>query len=412
MKIFLRLIFISAFAIIVATSCNGKKEIKQFISENIDFATRQTSDMLKNIGDPTGKNYPHSIDSDGKVITRNRDSWTSGFFPGSLWHLYELTNDSVWKNEAEKWTISQEPLKTFTKHHDIGLMIYYSYGNALRLAPKDEYKDIIIQSAYSLATRYNDTVKAIKSWDYHKSWDGEESHYPVSIDNMLNLELLLEASKLSGDKRLKEIAINHANTTLKNHFREDFCSYHVICYDSITGGVLHRASSKGLSNNSAWARGQAWAAYGFAMMYNETKNQTYLDAATKIMNFYIKHLPEDLIPVWDLNFGQKSYVPKGDSTNKIKFATNLKDASAAAIACSALFDLGKYTKNEDYTEIAIKMLKNLASSEYRAQSGTNGDFLLMHCVGNIPNHAEIDVPLVYADYYFLESLVKYKKIVG
>lgn len=406
MKAFFHIFLISI--LYIGISCTDSKK-KQFIKENTDFATRQTSDMLRNIGEPDGNNYPRSTNKEGKLVTTGMYDWTPGFFPGSLWYLYELSGDSIWKNNAERWTTSLEPLKTFTAHHDLGFMMYCSYGNALRLAPKDEYRDIIIQSAYSLATRYSEKTKAIKSWNYHRSWDGEESHFPVIIDNMMNLELLLEASKLSGDKKLHDIAVAHANTTLKNHFRDDYSSYHVVCYDSLTGEIHHKVTAQGFSDNSTWARGQAWAAYGFTMMYRETKDPVYLEAATKIVNFYLKHLPEDLIPVWDFNVGQKSYIPKGNSY-AVEFQASLKDASAAAIACSALFDLGNFTKNQNYTDIAVKMLNNLASPLYRAQPGTNGDFLLMHCVGNIPNHSEIDVPLVYADYYFLESLIKYKKL--
>ncbi|MBK5719335.1 glycoside hydrolase family 88 protein [Dysgonomonas sp. Marseille-P4677] len=404
-KIIFGLLFLS---LLVCTSC--KDDLKtSFIEDNVTFSTNQIQAILDKVGEPTGKNYPRTI-KDGKLSTTNMYDWTSGFFPGSLWYLYELTGDSTWKSKAEKWTSSLEPLKTFTGHHDLGFMMYCSYGNALRLAPRPEYKDIIIESANSLASRFDERTQVIKSWNHHKSWDGEsESFYPVIIDNMMNLEMLLEASKLSGNKRLYDIAVAHANTTLKNHFRDDFGSYHVVHYDTITGAPITKVTAQGYSDNSTWARGQAWAVYGYTMMYRETKDSIYLNTAIKLMDYYLKNLPEDLVPLWDFNVGQEGYTPQGVSY-AVEFREKLKDASAAAIVCSALFDLGKLTNDKRYIDIGIKMLESLASPSYRAQLGSNDGFLLMHSVGSIPHHSEIDVPLVYADYYFLEALVRYKRL--
>jgi uncharacterized protein YyaL (SSP411 family) len=287
-------------------------------------------------------------------------------------------------------------------------MMYCSYGNAERLAPKPEYKGIIIESAHSMTSRFNDKAGVIKSWNRSTAWDGEtEWLFPVIIDNMMNLEMVFYAAKTSGDKRLYDIAISHANTTIKNHFREDFGSYHVLNYDTITGAVKHKATAQGFSDNSTWARGQAWGIYGYTVMYRETKDKKYLDTAVKLADYYLSQLPEDLIPVWDFNVGETGYTP-GPKSYAATFQEKLKDSSAGAIVCSALFELAGYVPEKAYSDKAIKMLYSLASEKYRAPLGKNGNFILMHGVGSIPHKREIDTPLSYGDYYFLEALTRYK----
>lgn len=389
-------------------SCTSRKQ--EFIADNVQFSTEQTKLMLNQVGEPTGKNYPRTMNDKGELVTTSMYDWTPGFFPGSLWYLYELTGEDYWKGKAQDWTHSLEKLKTFTGHHDLGFMMYCSYGNALRLAPQPEYKDILIQSAESLSSRYDDRVKSIKSWNYRKNWDGvKEWFYPVIVDNMMNLEMLFAATKLSGNKKYYDIAVTHANSTIKNHIREDFGTYHVVNYDTISPKVLDQATCQGYSDNSTWSRGQAWMIYGFTMMYRETQDTTYLEVARNLAEFYLKHLPEDLVPLWDFNVDQEGYEPQGKSY-AVEFRKKLRDASAAAIACSGLFELGDYTKDKRYTDFAISMLQSLASPNYRAALGTNANFILMHSVGSIPHHNEIDKPLVYADYYFLEALVRYKNL--
>jgi len=405
----LNTLIIAVAVIIFATAC-ADKEKENFIKENVEFAVAQTDKMLEQVGEPTGKNYPRTMKNDGELATTGMYDWTPGFFPGSLWYLYELTDDEKWKGIAEKWTTSLEPLKTFTGHHDLGFMMYCSYGNAERLAPKPEYKDILVESANSLSTRFSDKTNAIKSWNRFTTHNRDfESSYPVIIDNMMNLEMLFYASKVTGDKKYYDIAVKHSDVTVKNHFREDYSTYHVISYDTITGEAVNKATGQGFSDNSVWSRGQAWAIYGFTMVYRETKDPKYLDVATKAADLFIKNLPEDLIPLWDFNVGMEGYVP-GTSSYAVEFQEKLRDASAAAITCSALFELGELTNNKSYIDTAIKMLHSLASPSYRAELGKNADFLIMHCVGSIPHKSEIDKPLVYADYYFLEALVRYKNL--
>jgi uncharacterized protein YyaL (SSP411 family) len=404
----LQLLFFSLALISLTIACESEKNA--FIKKNVAFVTAQTDKMLESVGEPNGKNYPRTMKNDGSLAVSNMYDWTPGFFPGSLWYLYELTGEHKWKDVAEQWTTSLESLKTFTKHHDLGFMMYCSYGNAQRLDPKPEYEAILVESANSLSTRFSESTGVIKSWNYRKAWnDTVEWFYPVIIDNMMNLEMLFYASKVSGDKKYYDIAVKHSELTMKNHFRDDFTTYHVVNYDTITGEVLNRATCQGFSDNSMWSRGQAWAIYGFTMVYRETKDPRFLDAAVKAADIYLKDLPEDLVPLWDFNVGETGYQPE-EKSYAVQFQEKCKDASAASIVCSALFELSEYANKETYIDYAVKMLHSLASPAYRALLGENANFLLMHSVGSIPHQAEIEKPLVYADYYFLEALVRYKNL--
>jgi chondroitin AC lyase len=354
--------------------------------------------------------YPRTTAKDGSLKLTDMYDWTSGFFAGNLWYLYEYTQDENWKQNAIRWTQSLEPLKTFKDHHDLGFMMYCSYGNAYRLTKNTVYKDILIESAKSLSTRFDPKTGCIKSWNYRKSWDGKrEWFYPVIIDNMMNLELLFFAYKETGDPKFRDIAITHAETTLKNHFRNDFSTYHVVNYDTTTGAFQDRGTSQGYTDASTWARGQAWAIYGYTMVYRETQNPKFLNAAMSAADFYLenKNLPEDKIPYWDFDVEDKNMSP--DWINKNNLSLLKRDASAAAITSSALFELSEYAQNkkQHYQHAAKTILFNL-SKFYTAESGTNNNFLLKHCVGSFPHNEEIDVPLVYADYYFLEALTRYK----
>jgi len=322
------------------------------------------------------------------------DDWTSGFFPGTMWYMYDLTKDEKWKKLGVKYTENLDSVKYLTWHHDVGFIIGTSYGNAYRVTKNPAYKAVIIEAAKSLATRYRPTPGVIQSWDEDRGWQGTRGWMcPVIIDNMMNLELLFEASDLSGDSTYRKMAISHANVTMANHFRKDYSCYHVVDYDKIKGGVRSKCTAQGYSDESAWARGQAWALYGYTVCYRETKDEKYLDFAGKIYNYIFnnKTMPDDLIPYWDFNAPNIPNEPR--------------DASAAAIMASALYELSTYG-NPDYKKTADKIITSLSSDKYRAIIGTNGNFLLMHSVGSIPHGSEIDAPLNYADYYFLEALTR------
>jgi unsaturated chondroitin disaccharide hydrolase len=329
---------------------------------------------------------------DDRMETSSSDWWCSGFYPGTLLYLYEETKDAALLTEAERMLALLEKEKNNTSTHDLGFMMYCSFGNALQLAPKPAYKDILLTSARSLATRFNPTVGCIKSWN------AKPSDFLVIIDNMMNLKLLFWATQVSGDSSFYKIAVTHANTTIRNHFRPDYSSHHVVNYNPQTGAVQQKRTAQGYSNESAWARGQAWGLYGFTETYRETKDRQYLEQATRIADFLLHHknLPADKIPYWDFNAPD---IP-----------TALRDASAGAIMASALLELAGYvdgSRRKEYFTVAETILKNLSAETYKAKQGTNGGFLLLHGVGNLPGKSEVDMPLTYGDYYYVEAMKRY-----
>lgn len=378
---------------VMAFAQNSRKAMKQLIEENMHFAAQQYKVLMKNVpADLMPRSYDAAKD---QLITSNTKWWCSGFYPGSLWLIYGATGDKDIKEEAEKRLAIQEKEKHYTGNHDLGFMMFCSFGTAYNLTKNPAYKDVIITSASSLSTRYRPSIKAIQSWDSSSNFK-----CPVIIDNMMNLELLEWVSKNGGEQKFHNIAVEHANTTLKNHFRPDYSSYHVLDYNLRTGGVDRKVTHQGYSDESAWARGQAWGLYGYIVMYRFTKNAVYLSQANNIARFLLNHpnLPEDKIPYWDFDAPD---IPNAK-----------RDASAGAIMASALLELAQYTKGQQkkqYISSAEKMIQSLASPAYKAPLGKNGGFLLQHSVGHLPNKSEVDVPLTYADYYFLEALTRYKK---
>lgn len=369
-----------------------QQSMRQLIDENMHFAAQQYKVLMQHTPDTV---MPRSYDAaSNKWISSDTKWWCSGFYPGSLWYLYEYTKDEALKKEAIKRLAILEKEKYYTGNHDLGFMMYCSFGNAYRITGDTNYKDVVFKSAASLATRYRPSIKAIQSWDANG-----RLKCPVIIDNMMNLELLHWVSDHGGDKRFKEIAVTHANTTIKNHFRSDYSSYHVVDYDINTGAVIQKITWQGAADASAWARGQSWGLYGYTMMYRFTKNKIYLNQARSIARFLMHHpnLPEDKIPYWDYD------APGISNTNR--------DASAAAVKTSAFLELGQYVSKKEKAELvnaAEKILRSLSSVAYRAKAGENGGFILLHSVGSIPHKSEVDVPLTYADYYFLEALKRYK----
>jgi hypothetical protein len=353
----------------------------------------------------------------GRLLTVSPHSWVSGFYPGTLLYLYEYSHDTAIEREAFERLSLLEKNKFITAHHDLGFMMYCSYGNAYRLTGARPYRDILVRSAQSLASRFDPRVGCIKSWDSVRSLDGKRMlQFPVIIDNMMNLELLFFASKVTGDPLYRDIAIKHAETTMTNHLRPDYSCYHVVNYDPQTGRAINKETQQGFSDNSTWSRGQAWGIYGFTMVYRETKDKKFLEVARKMADHFIDHprLPADKIPYWDFNVGQPGYTPPWhyDST---RYAFIPRDASAAAITASALIELSGYLDgplSENYLGVAEQMLQSLSSPAYRAAPKTNGGMLLMHASGGVPGNVEVDVPLSYADYYCVEAMMRYRKLAG
>ena len=335
--------------------------------------------------------YPRSTNADGSLWTSDYKWWCPGFYPGSLWLVYEYTGDVKFKDLALKYQAGLEPLRYRTDDHDIGFQLMCSYGNDLRITKDSLCIPVLIDGANSLATRFDPEVGCTRSWDTPKYT------FPVIIDNMMNLELLFKAVELGGDESLRDIAVSHAYTTMKNHFRTDHSAYHVLDYNPESGEILERFVGQGYSPESAWARGQAWALYSFPMVYRFTKDPQMLEHAINVAEYIIPRLPKDCIPYWDFDSPE---IPD-----------DVRDASAAAIMACGLIELSGYVDNkkaERYLDVAEKMLRTLASDEYLAAEGEQYGFLLKHSTGFKFRNSEVDAPLTYADYYFLEALLRWR----
>ncbi|QRQ61472.1 glycoside hydrolase family 88 protein [Sphingobacterium multivorum] len=375
---------------------------KAFIQQQLDAAAKQIKVLANET--PTEK-FPKTFEN-GKEVFSSSSWWCSGFYPGTLLYLYEGTKDEgLLKKAIEKLTYLEKE-KNNKGTHDLGFMLFCSFGNALRLTgDTQKYGPVLSTGANSLASRYSPITKTIRSWD-HGSWQ-----YPVIIDNMMNLEFLTQVSKMTGDKKFYDIAVSHAETTLKNHFRKDYSSYHVIDYDKNTGKAIGKKTHQGAFDESAWSRGQGWALYGYTMMYRETKKKEFLKQAQQIAKYILSNpnLPADLVPYWDFD---KDKIAQSD---KMYPSKDLRDVSAAALYASALLELSQYTKGSEalnYFEKAETILKNLSKAPYMAPYGQNGGYILQHSVGALPLNSEIDVPLTYADYYYVEALVRYQRLLA
>ncbi len=343
--------------------------------------------------DVGSENFPRSMEPSGAVRGVASSDWTSGFFLGSLLYAYKLTGKEAYLDKAMEWLPFIEKEKFNGKTHDMGFKVYCSYGNAYEITGQEAYKEVILESASTLSTRFNPSTGCIKSWDF----GGDRWQFPVIIDNMMNLELLFEATILSGDSSFHQMATSHAQKTLENHFREDNSSFHVVDYDPQTGEVLQKITHQGYSDNSSWARGQAWGLYGFIIAYRYTKNIDFLNQAESIVRFIFSHpnLPEDSIPYWDFNAPDIPNAPR--------------DVSAAAVCASALIELGHITGDSSYRASAKTIIETLSSEKYLLPASNEVPFILAHSTGNMPKNDEVDVPISYADYYFLESLERLSK---
>lgn len=392
---------ITLLAVFVVTQffkCSPSEKEADFIADNVKFAAEQYGLQTAIIEESGEILNPKSI-IDGKMKYIRPQEWTSGFFPGSMWYLYELTGDEKWKNLGTKYTEAIEEVKNLTNHHDVGFMIGCSFGNALRLTENERYKEVVVQAAKSLSTRFRPNAGIIQSWNVTGGWQAERGwECPVIIDNMMNLELLFDATEFSGDSTFYKIAVTHADKTIEHHFRDDYTTWHVIDYSLEDGSVRHKHTAQGFSHESTWARGQAWAIYGYVVCYRETGDPKYLEQAKKAFEVVANHvnMPNDKVPYWDYDAPD---IPNA-----------LRDASSASIMASALYELSTFENREYYKGWADDIMESLASLAYRAKVGENGNFLLKHSVGSIPHGSEIDVPLNYADYYFLEALKRKKDL--
>ncbi|QIL77176.1 glycoside hydrolase family 88 protein [Hymenobacter sp. HDW8] len=380
----------SLFALILVSQAGfAQKATAIPVEQVLALAEKQYTGYFSQYPDST--KYPRSSKEDGTILLTSSRNWTSGFFAGNLWYMARLTNKESWRRRAAAWTETLEAEKNTTSTHDLGFIINNSFGQGYALTQNPKYKEVVLQASATLGRRFNPTVGAIRSWDF------APFTYPVIVDNLMNLEMLLSAAKLGGDTTLARIAKTHANTDLKYRFRKDHSTFHVLDFDPATGKLRKQMTHQGIADNSCWARGQAWAIYGYTMLYRFTGNKQYLTAAQNAADYFIKQTNRipDHIPYWDFN---DPAIPNSP-----------RDASAAAVAASGLLELSKYAKSpKKYYGSATAMLSSLCTPQYLAAAGTNNFFLLKHSTGNKPSKSEIDVPLVYADYYFLEALWRHK----
>lgn len=377
-------------------SCNSAdQKLMQAIKTGLEVSETQSIRMAEALLSKPDS-LPRTFNSEGQLILSDSHWWCSGFFPGVLWYLYQENGDSIFRKYAEHYTSRVEKEKFTTDNHDVGFILSCSFGNGLRLTGNKEYEEVLLTGAKSLSTRFNKHIGLIRSWDNKKNiWQ-----YPVIIDNMMNLELIMWASKQKSDTMLRKIAVSHADLTMKNHFRPNGSSYHVVSYDTLTASPHIKQTWQGFGDESSWARGQAWGLYGYTMMYRETGLQRYLNQAIKIADYILRHpnMPEDKIPYWDFD--------------DIKIPDAPRDASAASIMASALIELSNFVGEElakKYLGTAKTQIIRLSSTDYLAKPGTNGNFILKHGVGFLLRNQEVDAPLTYADYYYVEALTRMKK---
>ncbi len=380
-------------------SCKKPDPMQEVITRSFDVVSHQAvamAEYLKDKEDRLPRSYVAEKDT---IITSNSKWWCSGFFPGVLWYLYEYSGDPAHRELAEQFSARVEKEKFNSYDHDIGFQIYCSFGNGYRLTGREDYREVLKVAGESALKRFNPTLGVIKSWDSNR----QKWQYPVIVDNMMNLELLMWNYKETGNQIFNDVAVSHSDKTLEHHYRPDHSSYHVVSYDTLSGVPHIKQTHQGASDESIWARGNAWGLYGYVVMYRETKLQRYLDQANAIAQLMMDHpnMPDDGIPYWDYLAPE---IPDA-----------LRDASAGAIMASALIELSTVTEGElssRYLAFAEKQLTALSSPEYLAEPGTNGFFILKRSVGHLPGKSEVDVPLTYADYYFVEALLRYKAVKG
>lgn len=386
-------------SLVMVVSCRKADPMQEVVSRSFDVIELQAVGMAEYLEDKEGRLPRSYVEEKDEIITSDSKWWCSGFYPGVLWYLYEYTGEAKHRELAEKYSSRVENEKYNTYDHDIGFQINCSFGNGYRLTGRDDYSEVLKVAGRSGLERYNPKLGVIRSWDFNQ----QKWQYPVIIDNMMNLELLMWNYHNTEDQVFQEVAISHADKTLEHHYRPDNSSWHVVSYDTISGLPHIKQTHQGASDESIWARGNVWGLYGYVVMYRETNLQRYLDHAIAIANLLIDHpnMPEDGIPYWD-------YLAP-------KIPDALRDASAGAIMASALIELSTMTEgdlSQKYLSVAEKQLSTLASPEYFAEPGTNGFFILKRSVGHLPGNSEVDVPLTYADYYFAEALLRYKNLRG
>ena len=378
-----------AAGLLLAAACARPASLAD---EALDYCVKKVTGVQERLGADYGES-PRNIapgDCRWNLTPVCQENWTMGFWPGILWYAYEASGDAALETAARGYTealdfIARQP----AYDHDIGFIMFPSFGNGFRLTGDPAYKEAVLATAERLAALFNPAVGTILSWPREVPNFG--GHNTI-MDNMLNLETLFWAAENGGDPAWKDIAITHADTTMRYNFRPDGTSYHVAVFDAETGAYRYSCTHQGYADDSMWARGQAWGIYGYTMVYRFTREPRFLEFAQKIADVYLARLPEDKVPYWDFCDPE---IPNAS-----------KDASAAAVVASALLELSTYTDGK-YRADAEAMLRSLYEN-YRAPEGC--DSFLLHSTGHHPAGKEIDYSIVYADYYFIEALLRLKNL--
>lgn len=388
--------FFIVIVIAIVAGCNSAAPDE---NKNLDYCIVQAGKAIATLPTDSSR-IPRSI-ANGKTEWRfvNYRDWTCGFWPGILWYAYEYTNDEKWKQQAQRYSHALFPLvDSAAIDHDLGFQVLTSIGNGYRLTQDTLYRTILLRAADTLSKLFNPKVGTILSWPREVPGIDWPLRHNTIMDNMINLELLFWAAKNGGHAALYNMAVKHAETTMQNHFRPDYTSYHVVVYDTATGKKIKGITHQGYSDSSMWARGQSWAIYGFTMVYRETKDPRFLDFAQKVTDVYLKNLPADGIPYWDFNAPDIPNAPK--------------DVSAAAVTASALLELSTFVpdsvKATAYRQKAEQMLQSLSTEKYQSRNLNNA--FLLHSTGHKPNGGEVDASIIYADYYYIEALLRLKKL--
>ena len=386
----------------VATTTTTDVEDAAF-SDAVAFAVRQMTRSIAELS--TSRHARSTRSSDGTWTSSGASNWTSGFFAGTQWLLYELTGEASWRTRAEAQTASLAGQELNGTDHDIGFRIMSSFGQGYRLTGSGSYRQRILTAARTFAGLYDPDIGMTRSQPPRTIGadlacrDGVRVTYPVIMDNMMNLELFFRAAEEGGDPEFREMAISHALRTIEHHFRADGSTFQYVDFDTATAQVRFKGTHQGYCDDTTWARGQSWAVYAFPMAYRYTADPRFLEAARRAADYFIDHLPADHVPYWDFELPSTS-------------AGTPKEASAAAVAAAGLIELAGFVADGDrYLEAARQILEALASPSYLSE-GTRHRSILLRSNGNVNSGSEVNVGHIYADYYFLEAILRYRKAVG
>lgn len=369
------------------------------VIDGLSTASKQILSVLPEFTDCFQKAY-----SEGGFYqaTENRD-WTTGFWTGEIWLAYEFTKDERLKAAGEiqmKDFLNRIDNRIDVETHDLGFLYSPSCVAGYKLTGSPVGKEAALKAANELITRFHEKGEFIQAWGSL----GAPDNYRLIIDCLLNLPLLYWATDETGDEKYREIAEKHIHTALANVIREDFSTWHTFFFNMETGEPDHGATCQGYRDGSAWARGQAWGIYGTAIGYKYTKRREYIDIFKGVTDYYLRHLPEDLVPFWDLEFGD------GDDDQP-------RDSSSASIAACGMLEMAKYMEPEDaayYTGIAKKFMKSV-KDHYAVTDFETSNGLVLHSTYsnhspyNTCNHYGVDECNIWGDYFYMEALTRLHK---